>query len=222
MADKMTGFFCHDKYLEQTKRLSDEDLGKLFRACMIYHKDKVVVELDERLLMAFDFIKEDIDTTEDAYLKKCEQNRRNRLSTTDKQDEKAYDHDRPITTDNDRKQPSTTVTKEININNINKKEINKKVRFTPPTLDEVRAYCLERGNGIDPEYFIAYYANRNWELSNGKKMVNWKLAITTWEKNGFSSGRKVVSAQQYGQRDYSGEQGEAMKRMIERMNADAG
>ena len=78
-------------------------------------------------------------------------------------------------------------------------------RFTPPTADEVRAYCQARNNGIDAEYFIAYYENRDWKLSNGKKMKDWKLAVVTWEKNNFSKApqKKTVSAQQYEQRDYS-------------------
>ena len=92
-------------------------------------------------------------------------------------------------------------------------------RFVPPTVDEVAAYCAERNNGIDPEYFVAYNENRDWKLSNGKKMKDWKLAIVTWEKNGFSKTRssppvKTVVAQTYTQRDYSGEDDAAMSRML--------
>ena len=54
--------------------------------------------------------------------------------------------------------------------------------FTIPTIDEVAAYCRERGNNIDAEYFCAYYGARGWELSKGKKMKDWKLAVVTWEK----------------------------------------
>ena len=101
--------------------------------------------------------------------------------------------------------------------NTNTKETQK--RFTPPTVEEVAAYCAERGNGIDAEHFVAYNENRNWTLSNGKKMKDWKLAIVTWEKNGFNKGKvpavKVVSAQQYQQRDYDGEQEDAMNRMLQ-------
>jgi predicted transcriptional regulator len=55
-------------------------------------------------------------------------------------------------------------------------------RFIPPTLDEVSAYCLDRDNGLDAQHFIDYYETRGWVLSNGKKMVDWKAAIRTWEK----------------------------------------
>ena len=54
--------------------------------------------------------------------------------------------------------------------------------FTPPTFEEVKAYCEERKNGIDPQHFIDYYQARGWVLSNGKKMVDFKAAIRTWEQ----------------------------------------
>ena len=57
----------------------------------------------------------------------------------------------------------------------------KRKRFTPPTVDEVRAYCLERNNGIDPEAFTAFYASKGWKVGNSQ-MKDWKQAIITWEK----------------------------------------
>ena len=95
-------------------------------------------------------------------------------------------------------------------------EIEKKDIFTPPTLAEITAYCKERNNGIDAEYFLDYQTARNWVLSNGKKCKDWKATIRTWEKNGYNKQRltKVVTAQQYTQRDYSGEDADAMSRML--------
>ena len=57
-------------------------------------------------------------------------------------------------------------------------------RFQPPTVDEVRAYCEEKGSyWIDPERFVDYYESRGWILTNGKKMVDWKAAVRLWIKN---------------------------------------
>ena len=55
-------------------------------------------------------------------------------------------------------------------------------KFVPPTFEEVKAYCDERNNGIDPQHFIDYYQTRGWVLSNGKKMVDFRAAIRTWEQ----------------------------------------
>ena len=80
------------------------------------------------------------------------------------------------------------------------------VRFIPPTVDEVRAYIEENGLNIDPEYFVDYYATRDWKTKGGQKVKDWKACIRTWKKNDYSQGKtqgKTVIAQQYEQRDYS-------------------
>ena len=91
-------------------------------------------------------------------------------------------------------------------------------RFIPPTLEDVTAYMKEIGCDIDPQYFLDYQEARNWILSNGKKAKDWKAVIRTWAHNNISRQKpqalKTVSAQAYGQRDYSKEQAEAMARML--------
>ena len=58
---------------------------------------------------------------------------------------------------------------------------SKRKVFVPPTVDEVREYCLARKNGIDPQEFVDYYAARGWMLGKAK-MKDWKAAVRTWEK----------------------------------------
>lgn len=57
-----------------------------------------------------------------------------------------------------------------------------KATFTPPNVDQVRAYCLERNNGIDAEAFVAHYASSGWKVGS-KKMTDWQMAVITWERN---------------------------------------
>lgn len=54
-------------------------------------------------------------------------------------------------------------------------------RFTPPTVDEVRDYCVKRGNGIDPVLFVDFYEMRGWTAGRGK-MKDWRAAVRTWER----------------------------------------
>lgn len=82
-------------------------------------------------------------------------------------------------------------------------------KFRPPTLEEVKAYCEERGNGIDPEQFIDFYQARGWELKSGQKVKDWKACIRTWERNEKGSGiygvsRTVRENHVPGQRDLYG------------------
>lgn len=56
----------------------------------------------------------------------------------------------------------------------------KGTRFVPPGVDEVRAYCLERKNGVDAEEFVAFYASKGWMVGKNR-MKDWKAAVRTWE-----------------------------------------
>lgn len=60
---------------------------------------------------------------------------------------------------------------------------NAKTRFVKPTPEEVRAYCQERGNTIDPEYFCDYYESVGWVVGKNRPMKDWKAAVRTWERN---------------------------------------
>ena len=64
----------------------------------------------------------------------------------------------------------------------NNTDREKRKRFTPPTVEEVRAYCQERNNGIDPEAFVDYYTARGWKYGQGKPVADWKAAVRTWER----------------------------------------
>ena len=69
----------------------------------------------------------------------------------------------------------------ININNTNLTDSNRKAFFKKPTLDQVKDYCIERNNNVDAEAFIAFYESKGWMVGSNK-MKNWKQAIITWEK----------------------------------------
>ena len=82
--------------------------------------------------------------------------------------------------------PSLDLQPQLNTNQSKTKESNtereKRKRFTPPTVEEVRAYCQERNNGIDPDAFVDYYTARGWKYGQGKPVEDWKAAVRTWER----------------------------------------
>lgn len=53
-------------------------------------------------------------------------------------------------------------------------------RFVKPTVDEIRAYCEERNNGIDPQTFFDFYEGKGWKVGN-TGMKDWKACVRTWE-----------------------------------------
>lgn len=60
----------------------------------------------------------------------------------------------------------------------------KRKRFSPPTIEEVTAYCNERGNSVDPQRFIDHYESNGWMVGKNK-MKDWKAAVRNWERNGY-------------------------------------
>ena len=57
---------------------------------------------------------------------------------------------------------------------------NRSKRFKPPTVEDVRAYCLERKNNVDPVAFVNHYESTNWH--RGKtKISDWQACVRTWE-----------------------------------------
>lgn len=120
---------------------------------------------------------------------------------------------------------STDDQQQYNNNNNNNKETKKQSnkgdrtasRFTPPTLEDVRAYCQERGNKVDPQRWLDYYTSNGWMVGRNR-MKDWKAAVRTWERqdNERAVIGKPVIAQQYEQRDYSQER-ESFDDMLERL-----
>lgn len=54
-------------------------------------------------------------------------------------------------------------------------------KFVPPTVNDVRQYCRERKNTVDPETFVDFYASKGWRVGR-ETMKDWKAAVRTWER----------------------------------------
>lgn len=61
-------------------------------------------------------------------------------------------------------------------------------KFQKPKIEEVKAYCDERSNGIDPQAFIDYYESNGWKVGKNS-MKDWKASVRTWERNGYSKNK---------------------------------
>lgn len=61
-----------------------------------------------------------------------------------------------------------------------------KKKFTPPSLDEIKAYIVERGaeSLVDAQKFYDYFTVGGWKDSAGKPVKNWKQKLITWEISG--------------------------------------
>lgn len=85
--------------------------------------------------------------------------------------------------------------------------VSDRKRFTAPTIEDVIAYCKERGNRVDPERFIDYYTSNGWKVGKNP-MKDWKAAIRTWEKGDQSqrTGKKRNTLDNYEEKPYDPEE----------------
>ena len=74
--------------------------------------------------------------------------------------------------------------------------IENRKRFIAPTIEDVIAYCKERGNRVDPERFIDYYTSNGWKVGKNP-MKDWKAAVRTWERSEPKQGRMSARQQDY-------------------------
>ena len=59
-------------------------------------------------------------------------------------------------------------------------EISKIKRFTKPSLEEIKAYCEQRQNKVNPNKFLNFYESKGWKVGKDP-MKDWEACIRTWE-----------------------------------------
>ena len=189
-------FVLYDEEYDYITLLSFEERGKLLTAIYEYRlQGKTDIQLSESASMLFQFIKNHIDRDTKKYLNKCEKSKQAIESRWNKNNTNEYQRIPTNTqyTDNDNDNDN------VNDNELpkgNKEEITKeekRKRFLPPSLDEVKKYCAERRNNVNAEQFIDFYTANGWKVGKNS-MKDWKAAVRTWERNGI---------QNKGERQYS-------------------
>jgi len=196
--------------------LGDAEKGRLFEAMLLYAEtgeEPKEFEGNERFL--WPAAKQSIDRTND------------RNETLRRNGQKGG---RPRTKDNQEKPNCPAENQEEPKESCKEKKENKKKkneketllteckekRFTPPLVSEVTAYCRERNNRVDPEKFVDFYTAKGWRVGR-EPMRDWRAAVRTWEKEDARAVRKVLPAQDFGQRDYSGVNDVMMDELAEEM-----
>ena len=183
-------FKCFHSYREKCKKLSDQELGRLFRALMEYSESGTAPELTGRESIAFDFIADEIDRDKTAYSETCRKNKENGAKATERY--------RPLPTDTERwpEEPKGTQTDKVEGIRTYKETLPigsaKKAApaFHPPTVEEVKAYCLERKNKVDAVRFVDYYTANGWKVGKNP-MKDWRAAVRTWERSESQQGRTM-------------------------------
>lgn len=78
-------------------------------------------------------------------------------------------------------------------------------RFTPPTVDDVKAYATERGYNISADRFVDYYTANGWRVGKNP-MKDWRAAVRSWaardQGEGHNKPAQKNPALDYQQREY--------------------
>jgi len=87
-------------------------------------------------------------------------------------------------TDANSKQPLTLLANtdtDTDTDTEKRKTARKRAVFVKPEVDEVAAYCRERGNAVDAAAFVDFYTAKGWKVGR-EPMRDWRAAVRTWEK----------------------------------------
>ena len=66
-------------------------------------------------------------------------------------------------------------------------------KFQKPTIEQIKAYCLEAGKNIDAEAFFDFYEAKGWVVGRAP-MKDWKAAVRNWAKNESQFLRRKVNS----------------------------
>lgn len=177
--------FLHHKSLIEA--VPDEVAGKALKAALRYFDTGEVAELDSLAGAVFAAIKPNIDDAFKDFKTSSEKNRENikkrwdnRGIPNDTTGTTGY-HSIPNDTKNTEEEGEEEGDGEGECNRAAKPP--KPARFSPPNVDEVRAYCDEQGySTIDPARFVSYYAARQWKAGQ-TAITDWRAAADSWHRN---------------------------------------
>ena len=167
-------------FLDVVEPLGDSAAGRLFKAMLRYAMDGTVPVLKGKEGVAWTVARQHMDREAEVYEKKVKHLKRGNVPVTEKKGS-VSEQDKDKEKDNDKdkdkdkyiymggKPPEAPAPKAH-------------IYIQPPSLEEIRSYCQERGNQVDPEYFYHYYQSNGWRVGKNP-MRDWKAAVCAWESN---------------------------------------
>ena len=194
---KKDSFILHDDQYECFSLLPIEQRGLLITAIFEYRLNgKTTQPLSEAAYMAYHLISCQIQRDTEKYERLCERRREYGAMNNKHKQAKASISKQKLAnesyTDTDTDTDTDTVTDTVTDTELpkgNKEESikeEKRKRFLPPSLEEIRQYCIERRNSVNAEQFIDFYTANGWKVGKNS-MKDWKAAVRTWERNGIQN-----------------------------------
>lgn len=169
------------EFLEEMEELSDAEYGRLVRWGQHYHLTGEKSKLSGNERFYTKRMQMQIDRFVENYEASVEQRKQAARASAN-----ARQHSSTKGSGSTQTKTYTKTYTEVSSNE-ETKEKGARARFSPPSVDDVRDYCLERNNGIDAEQFVDFYASKGWKVGKDS-MKDWKAAVRTWEKRQKADG----------------------------------
>lgn len=185
---KTDSFIFYGEWIDHLCALEPDEAIEVLKAVRQFANDEIPIKLQGAGAMAFSFIsaqvKRDKIRYDETCAKRAEAGRKGAEVTNGKRRQKTAKDGKYRQTSANSADNEYEYENEYDTEYVLKKESKKKkaAAFVPPTLEEVKEYCLNRGNGVDAQRFIDFYTARGWMLGKNK-MKDWRAAVRTWEKS---------------------------------------
>lgn len=191
------------------ENLPKEQLGELFYAICCYQSGKEYTIENPLIKGVFEMVLMQFQKDEASYKEKCEAKAKNGKKGAESRwqdngkcyfrhtEEKNEMAKMAIEEEEEEEEEEEDKEEVEEVPTVPKKREARK-RSSTPSVDEVREYCFERGNGVDAETFVDFYASKGWKVGNAP-MKDWKAAVRTWEKR---DNRAAPRAKQIDTNDY--------------------
>lgn len=166
-------------YLESLAPFSDDEIGRMVKAMLTYAETGEVPQFDGNERFIWPTLKAQIDRDEAAYQERCEKNRANGAKGGRPPKNQSVIPETEWFFEKTKKAKEKEKEKEKE--SIEADKPPTRHRFSPPSVEDVRAYCAEKGYSVKPEKFVKYYTANGWMFGK-HNMENWKSAVDYWQE----------------------------------------
>lgn len=184
MKNEKQSFIFYTEWWEHLQMLTDGEALSVIKAIFAHQCGGEIPNLEGAAAMAFSFIRAQLDRDAEKWERirkiRSEAGKTGGLRTQQNNREIKQTEANAILLEQTEANQAVYVDGYVNADGEAGKPPQRK-RFSPPTVEEVKAYCTERGNHVDAAQFCAFYESKGWRVGN-QPMKSWQAAVLTWER----------------------------------------